>query len=352
MGTNEIAWRGLVRAGVLCVCLGMLASCAGYGPGAPAPVEIRGAPLGARDVAGQIPDHLPSRSQPPRRDATYLTVRSGQSLGGIAHSHHMSERDIIAANHLKPPYKLAAGTRLVIPGSGASPPQTVTEHAPVGAPIAERTPSRRSPDVISLDGPAPPKVATAPPPPMSPAEAAVAAEVARESERPTAARNPPGGVKASFPPERGEEPRRPEPAAAMHGGRFSWPVQGRLLAGYGTGAGGAHNDGINIAAARGTPIKVIEGGIVAYAGNELRGYGNLVLVKHPDGLISAYAHCDELLVKKGDKIGPGQIIGRVGASGGVAEPQLHFELRRGKQPIDPRQFLGPAPSADRGAAAG
>jgi murein DD-endopeptidase MepM/ murein hydrolase activator NlpD len=264
----------------------------------------------------------------------------------------VSERDIIAANHLKAPFKVVAGTRLLIPGSGASPPQTVTEHAPVGAPLAERTPAGRSPDVIPLDGPTLPKVATAPPPAMSPAAAAVAAEVARESERPTAARNPPGGVKASFHPERAEEPQRPEPAAAMHGGRFSWPVQGRLLAGYGTGAGGAHNDGINIAAARGTPIKVIEGGVVAYAGNELRGYGNLVLVKHPDGLISAYAHCDELLVKKGDKIGPGQVIGRVGASGGVAEPQLHFELRRGKQPIDPRQFLGPAPSADRGAAAG
>jgi murein DD-endopeptidase MepM/ murein hydrolase activator NlpD len=82
----------------------------------------------------------------------------------------------------------------------------------------------------------------------------------------------------------------------------------------------------------------------------LRGYGNLVLVKHPDGLISAYAHCDELLVKKGEKIAPGQVIGRVGATGGVSEPQLHFELRRGKHPVDPREFLGPGPSA--GAAAG
>jgi murein DD-endopeptidase MepM/ murein hydrolase activator NlpD len=282
-----------------------------------------------------------------------VTVRAGQSLGGIAHSHHVSERDIVAANHLKPPYKLAAGTRLLIPGSGASPPQTVTERAAIGAPaIAERPPAGRSPDIISLDGPTAPKLAAAPSPAMSPAAAAVAAEVARESERSAGTRKAPGEVKASFPPERAEERQRAEPPAAMHGGRFSWPVQGRLLAGYGTGAGGAHNDGINIAADRGTPIKAIEGGVVAYAGNELRGYGNLVLVKHPDGLISAYAHCDELLVKKGDKIGSGQVIGRVGASGGVAEPQLHFELRRGKQPVDPRQFLGPAPSAGRGAAAG
>ena len=117
------------------------------------------------------------------------------------------------------------------------------------------------------------------------------------------------------------------------------------MAGYGVAAGGAHNDGINIAAPKGAPVAAIDGGVVAYAGNELRGYGNLVLVKHPSGWISAYAHCEELLVKKGDKVSPGQTIARVGATGGVTEPQLHFELRRGKKAVDPREFLTPAPSA-------
>ena len=82
-----------------------------------------------------------------------------------------------------------------------------------------------------------------------------------------------------------------------------------------------------------------------HAGNELRGYGNLVLIKHSNGLISAYAHCEELLVKRGDSVNRGQVIARVGATGGVSEPQLHFELRRGKKPVDPREFLAPAPSA-------
>ena len=131
----------------------------------------------------------------------------------------------------------------------------------------------------------------------------------------------------------------------MHGGRFSWPVRGPVLTGYGVTSGGAHNDGLNIAAPKGTPVAAIDGGTVAYAGNELRGYGNLVLIKHSNGLISAYAHCEELLVKRGDSVNRGQVIARVGATGGVSEPQLHFELRRGKKPVDPREFLAPAPSA-------
>ena len=121
-----------------------------------------------------------------------------------------------------------------------------------------------------------------------------------------------------------------------------WPLRGRVLASYGVAADGTHNDGINIAASRGTPIEAVESGIVAYAGNELRGYGNLVLVKHANGWISAYAHCDELLVKKGDPVYRGKVIAKVGATGGVSEPQLHFELRQGKRPVDPRGYLGPA----------
>ena len=90
----------------------------------------------------------------------------------------------------------------------------------------------------------------------------------------------------------------------------------------------------------------VTAGTVAYAGNELRGYGNLVLIKHADGWISAYAHCDELLVKKGDQVYRGKAIAKVGATGSnVSEPQLHFELRRGNRPVDPRQFLAAAPVA-------
>ena len=122
-------------------------------------------------------------------------------------------------------------------------------------------------------------------------------------------------------------------------------MRGRIIAHFGTEPNGTHNDGIDISAPEGTPVLAAEAGVVAYAGNELRGYGNLVLIKHANGWITAYAHCKELLVKRGDTVNRGQVIAKVGATGGVSEPQLHFELRRGKRAVDPREFLAPAPSA-------
>jgi murein DD-endopeptidase MepM/ murein hydrolase activator NlpD len=92
-------------------------------------------------------------------------------------------------------------------------------------------------------------------------------------------------------------------------------------------------------------VEAADGGVVAYTGNELRGYGNLILVKHTNGWISAYAHCDQILVKRGDKVARGQTIAHVGSTGNVSEPQLHFELRRGNHAVDPREFLAPLPTA-------
>jgi murein DD-endopeptidase MepM/ murein hydrolase activator NlpD len=123
-------------------------------------------------------------------------------------------------------------------------------------------------------------------------------------------------------------------------------VKGRLLSGYGAGANGTHNDGVNIAAPRGTHIQASDDGVVAYAGNELRGFGNLVLVKHAGGWMTAYAHCESLAVKKGDKVRRGQVIAKVGETGTVGEPQLHFELRRGTRALDPMGYLAPLPSAE------
>jgi murein DD-endopeptidase MepM/ murein hydrolase activator NlpD len=145
-------------------------------------------------------------------------------------------------------------------------------------------------------------------------------------------------------PEPEAEPPAAEPLAPPRGGRFVWPVKGRVLGGYGPGPGGTHNDGINIAAPTGTPVIAADDGDVAYAGNELRGFGNLVLVKHGDGWMTAYAHCDKLLVHKGDRVRRGQPIARVGATGSVSEPQLHFEVRRGTRALDPAGYL-PAEAA-------
>ncbi|MGO1117435.1 peptidoglycan DD-metalloendopeptidase family protein [Rhodovibrionaceae bacterium A322] len=121
--------------------------------------------------------------------------------------------------------------------------------------------------------------------------------------------------------------------------RFAWPVNGSILTPYGPQAGKLHNDGINITAPKGTPILAAENGVVAYVGDGLRGFGNLLLVKHADGWVSAYAHADSLSVKRGQVVRRGQPIGRVGRSGSVSRPQLHFELRKGTRAMDPLRLL-------------
>jgi murein DD-endopeptidase MepM/ murein hydrolase activator NlpD len=120
---------------------------------------------------------------------------------------------------------------------------------------------------------------------------------------------------------------------------FRWPVRGRVIAAYGAKTNGKQNDGINVAVPEGTPVKAAEDGVVAYAGNELKGYGNLVLVRHANGYVTAYAHASELMVKRGDTIKRGQVIAKSGQSGEVGSPQLHFEIRKGSSPVDPLQFL-------------
>ncbi|HRC27652.1 MAG TPA: M23 family metallopeptidase, partial [Alphaproteobacteria bacterium] len=138
---------------------------------------------------------------------------------------------------------------------------------------------------------------------------------------------------------------RPYPATLSDpppraGGAFSWPVRGRLLSAYGPKKGGLHNDGINIAAARGTPVKAAENGVVVYAGSGLQGYGNLVLIRHRDRWVTAYGHMDKVHVRKGDVLRRGQTIGTTGSTGSVDSPQLHFEIRRGTKAINPKPLLG------------
>jgi len=123
---------------------------------------------------------------------------------------------------------------------------------------------------------------------------------------------------------------------------FRWPVRGKVITTYGAKTNGKANDGINLAVPEGTPVKAAEDGVVAYSGNELKGYGNLILVRHSNGYVTAYAHASELMVKRGDTIKRGQIIAKSGQSGEVGSPQLHFEIRKGSSPVDPLQFLNGA----------
>jgi murein DD-endopeptidase MepM/ murein hydrolase activator NlpD len=136
-------------------------------------------------------------------------------------------------------------------------------------------------------------------------------------------------------PERQQTAAAPAATAASDKPEFRWPARGRIIQGFKNGA----NDGISIAVPEGTSVKAAESGVVAYAGSELKGYGNLVLIRHPNGFVSAYAHNGELSVKRGETVKRGQTIAKSGQSGNVSAPQLHFELRKGSTPVDPTQYL-------------
>lgn len=244
------------------------------------------------------------------------TVRPGETLYSISRLYGVDTSTLVSLNHMEPPYNVKLDTVMVIP-----PP------VEGGRAVAEaRTPS----PPLSASGP---RLQTPPPPTaIPPAEsvAAVAPMPAMKPDRAPPANPPPAAPDA-------------EPAALpppLPGGKgFVWPVEGRVLGTYGEGPGGTHNDGINIAAPEGTPVVAAEAGVVAYTGNELRGYGNLVLIKHAGGWMTAYAHNQTVLVKRGDTVRRGQMIARVGATGAVGEPQLHFEMRRGTRALDPTAYL-------------
>jgi len=294
-------------------------------------------------------------------------VQPGDTLAGIARRYGLGTNELVRANALAPPYAVKAGQLLTLPGgkpemlvagvtpnpasSLATPPPSPPGNV-AAAPTVERAPRGA---VESAVLPPPSAVASAPAPVASPIATSPASAPAMPILTPTAVATLPAPVPVASPPSPVQpvslpgpasplsraEPDDDEPMSRPSGRGFLWPVRGSVISDYGSKPGGMQNDGINIAAPRGAPIRAAESGSVVYAGNELKGFGNLLLVRHKDGWITAYAHADELLVKRGDEVVRGQTIGRVGATGGVSTPQLHFEVRRGSRPLNPRDYLGP-----------
>ena len=209
--------------------------------------------------------------------AQYHVVKKGDTLYGIARRYNTDAASLIAKNNLSSPYTLQVGQKLAVSGSATGSAGKQASSAAVKNKTS--TQSNRSYKSSSYT---PPKNRTA---------------------------------------------------------KFMWPVKGTVISGFGVIGKGRKNDGINIKAARGTTVKAADKGTVAYAGNELKGFGNLILIKHPDGWITAYAHNDKLLVRKGQKVIKGEKIATVGSTGGINTPQLHFEVRAGKKAVNPRKYL-------------
>jgi murein DD-endopeptidase MepM/ murein hydrolase activator NlpD len=232
----------------------------------------------------------------PARSGQVHVVGTGDTLYSLGRRYHVSHSAIAQANGIGDKSSLRVGQRLTIPGGATTATARNEKFSP---PPAQR---------VETPAPAPVPVAALP---TGPQKAATVKPVDDEEESRPLGNSP----------------------------QFRWPVRGRVISGYGAKANGQHNDGINLAVPEGTEVKAAENGVVAYAGNELKGYGNLVLIRHPDGWMTAYAHNSQLLVKRGETIKRGQSIARAGQTGGVASPQVHFEIRKGSTPVDPSQYL-------------
>jgi murein DD-endopeptidase MepM/ murein hydrolase activator NlpD len=258
-----------------------------------------------------IPRYVTSSApqQAPQAQAAHAQVSEnvhvvgpGESLIGIARHNGVTLAALAKANNIQPYTKISMGDRLTIPGGHAVAPRQVQ--------YATSVPQVAQPRTMPIDN-----------------VASVPAQNARVAT--TQAPEKTASVVATA-----------EPAGSVPS--FRWPVKGRVIAGFGPKTGGTQNDGINLAVPEGTPVKAADDGVVAYAGNELKGYGNLVLIRHANGFVSAYAHASELMVKRGDTIKRGQVIAHAGQTGNVTSPQLHFEIRKGSTPVDPAQYLAAA----------
>jgi murein DD-endopeptidase MepM/ murein hydrolase activator NlpD len=322
-----------LRAVVSLIAVLSVAACgwAEWPPQAKGPRTSAPAPRGTPAPAAKVPVFV---------GADAVIVGKGDSVHSLALRHGVSARAIIEANYLLPPYVLKPGRRIVLPRSRT--------HTVVRGDTLSRLARTYGTDTFVLartNRIGPPYTIYAGQQLVIPS---VGATVAPTLKAPAASKSPTVSVKKA-PPPRQPAPRtvtrKPPPPTAVPkppfaSGGFIWPVKGgRVISAFGTKTKGLQNDGINIAAPRGSTVRAAQNGVVTYSGNELRGFGNLVLIKHSGGWITAYAHNGTVLVKRGGKVRKGQKIATVGSTGSVSTPQLHFELRKGKRPIDPRKHL-------------
>jgi murein DD-endopeptidase MepM/ murein hydrolase activator NlpD len=315
----------------------------------PSPVAVAALPSAAPAMTSQI---TASTDQPVTGfggswsvvGGSPIVVADGESLDILSRRYGVPASAMLKSNGLDSPREVHSGMRLIVPVYNAD------GAAVAAAPVAKskRVASADAPDAASVKQekakkPAANAVAQTNPPPAKPAAkttAPVAAQADADTKAAVAKKNPttdatPTGVAHAGDPAPAPALTGAEADAAGVAPEFRWPARGRIIESFKAGG----NDGINIAVPEGTSVRAAENGTVAYAGSGLKGYGNLVLIRHPNGFVTAYANNGELDVKAGDTVKRGQIIAKSGQSGNVNSPQLHFELRKGTTPVDPTAYL-------------
>ncbi len=234
-----------------------------------------------------------------------ITVAPGDTLYSISRKYSVPVNDLAVMNKLSAPFTLSVGQKLRVPDLEAAP---VKSQDTVAAEKARVASAYGTPPVKQASGTKTAQLDTAP----------VKVEKEKISSDPT---------------------KKLPKLTARSSSKFSWPVRGKILSAYGAKRGGLFNDGINIGAKRGTNVGAAENGVVAYAGNEVKGMGNLIIIQHAGGWMTVYAHMDSLAARRGARVNVGQKIGTVGATGKVDSPQLHFEIRKGTKAYNPSQYL-------------
>ncbi len=226
-------------------------------------------------------------------------VRAGETMYSLGRTYNVHPHDIARANGLSISAGLSVGQRITIPGAsgGSRPASPIANSAPTSLPQQNLAAQQVAPQ------PLPGRVET------QQQRQPVTEQVAKES------------------------------VDGSGNGVFRWPVKGRVISKFGSKPNNTKNEGINIAVPEGTAVRAAEAGVVAYAGNELKGYGNLVLIRHQNGWVTAYAHNRDLLVKRGDTVRRGDVVAKAGSTGSVTSPQVHFEVRQGATPVDPLKYL-------------
>jgi murein DD-endopeptidase MepM/ murein hydrolase activator NlpD len=303
--------------------------------GAPA-APVRVPPVQSRPLGAPIA----SAPAPPRgkqaaagwsaQGGSPIVVAQGENAQILSTRYGVPVDALVRTNGFASASQIGPGTHIVIPVYNAA--------------LAASSGSRVAANSAAGKPAAPAKVAGAPPRTLASQAEALripATKAAAVTKQEKAQGKMPNETKAATrdtAPASATEPKKTAMASETANPEFRWPARGRIIQGFKPGG----NDGINIAVPEGTSVKAAESGVVAYAGNELKGYGNLILIRHPNGFVSAYANNGDIEVKRGETVKRGQTIAKSGQSGNVASPQLHFELRKGTKPVDPTQYLAGA----------
>lgn len=260
-------------------------------------------------------------------DAASHIVAKGDTLYSVSRKYNVDMKSLASLNNMSEPYNLSIGQKLYLPSSlgiekvvAVSPPASVANHdidsiverwLSVPDNKTQKSKQKRAKKQKYTKGSANKKF---------------------EYSKPVAK----GKAKIAAKPKKKAPLPRPEKRSSS---KFEWPVKGKVISEFGTVAKGQHNDGVNIKTKEGAFIKAAENGVVAYAGNEIKGFGNLLLIKHSGGWMTAYAHNSKLVVKRGQKVKRGEVVAKAGSTGNVKTPQLHFEVRAGKKAVNPLKYM-------------